>query len=216
MMATDCYAQFTNTTGKGASEEKYSISQIGYVSYANSREIEKAHGVSAGLVKGKRILDQYPIYIESGANLSYFFSSEDVLDDIFDDDLWDDYDDDYDYWCKDRIQWLNVSVPLNLSYIYELDQNVSISPFFGPALRVNILGKETYEDEDGKETWNMFSKKDWEGETPWRRVQLLGSVGLRLNYKKLSVAYQFQGEFVRLRKWVKGYQNSISIGVVLQ
>lgn len=102
--------------------DNYTRIYAGYTNFGAS-EGDGAHGVDFGFLKGINVAS-IPLYVEVGGELGWNTSTG------------------YVYEGKHLVEkdWhvFNVSMPVSLSYKFELSDNISLMPFTGPNFRFNV------------------------------------------------------------------------------
>lgn len=209
MASSSVFAQFANggsssSMGKSGSGEEYSRFTVSYtmggfdIDGSYDSELEPA-GVTVGLIHGKPLNTSLPLTLEYGANLT-----------------WMNYTDEDDYYTF-SLNMLDVTVPVNIAYSFELSDGVFLTPFAGPSARINILasGKDTYDDGyyDETEKISYFDKDDVGKNGVWSRFQIGAQVGVGLTFNKYYVGYQYQWDFMEISKKVTTNRNMLTVGV---
>jgi hypothetical protein len=203
------FAQFSKLSTLGnslsANTDDYSRFQIGYVVATpkfdgeDDEDNDKFKGVTLGAIYGTSLNSTIPIFLEGGYNLTWL--------------NWNDSDEDY----EEKWNVLNVTVPVNIAYKIGFgNDDFSIVPYAGINFKGNLLSIFKYEDDEESESFSYFDKNDVESGEEWNRFQFGGQIGIGINYKRLYLGYQFQGDFTELAKNFKMPTNSIILGISLK
>ncbi|MBR6106056.1 MAG: outer membrane beta-barrel protein [Paludibacteraceae bacterium] len=114
--------------------------------------------------------DRIPLFLQVGAEAVYETA-----------DYESDVPDDMGQFIDGRYHFMNVSVPVNISYRFG-KENFSVEPFLGMNFRGNIIGKMKYED---------GSERDFFDSEDANRFQFGLNVGVGFNIYKFYVGYKF-------------------------
>ncbi|MBR5435263.1 MAG: outer membrane beta-barrel protein [Muribaculaceae bacterium] len=155
-------------------------------------------GLTFGYSKAVGISETTPLFIEFGAALQYSFKSESGRD-----------------W-EEKFRMFSVKVSVNLVYDWQLpNSSVSIRPFAGLTLRGNISGKEIEEDDEYKSEYDLFDKKDMDGE-PFKRLQIGWQIGANVAFNnKFYLGLSYGSDFSEICKNVKISTTSITVGMYI-
>ena len=145
-------------------------------------------GFQVGYVKSFGISANSPIFIETGANLSYISGEIDKYDEI-------------------DMNMFSINVPVNLGYQYAFSETASIFPYAGVTLRGNILGK--YKG-DG-ESISIFDSDLDDG---WKanRFQIGWQVGVAATFNQFVVGVSYGTDFNEVIEGGKVATTAISVG----
>lgn len=136
-------------------------------------------GVTLGAVLGFSVTDELPIFVESGANLTWAHSAMDVAD--------------VDVKCT----YMNFAIPVNGVYKFEINDKVSVSGFAGLNLKVNFMAKEHIGD--SKFSW--LSKDDMGGRDNRANIFQLGcQLGAGVHLGQVYLGYEFQPDLMNFQK----------------
>lgn len=115
---------------------------------------------------------------------------------------------------KFKYQNINLQVPVNYVYRFNVAEGVSIDPYVGLNFKLHLTAKSKYDEKDAK--WaNQFDKKDvGEGET-WNRFQMGWHVGAGLNYDRYYLGVQFGTDFLPIYKEGDAKINTSSLKISL-
>ncbi|MBQ0058091.1 MAG: outer membrane beta-barrel protein [Bacteroidales bacterium] len=132
----------------------------GFQSMKNQTDSDK--GAQLGLLYGLNLTgNSAPLFFQLGAELNWVTYSEDEL----------------------RETLVNVAVPLNLSYKIAFSDNVSLEPYAGLNLRLNVMGSLSADGSD--------EKIDYFEDLDAKRFQLGLNVGASININNISLGYRF-------------------------
>ena len=145
-------------------------------------------GFQVGYVKSFGISANSPIFIETGANLSYISGEIDKYDEI-------------------DMNMFSINVPVNLGYQYAFSETASIFPYAGVTLRGNILGK--YKG-DG-ESISIFDSDLDDG---WKanRFQIGWQVGVAATFNQFVVGVSYGTDFNEVIEGGKVATTAITVG----
>lgn len=103
---------------------------------------------------------------------------------------------------------LSVNIPLSLVYRLNISDDFAISPNFGLDFRVNVTGKDKYE-ENGEEIYdiNIFSDGDA------KRFQAGWHIGVGFDYRALHFGVDYGTDFNNIVEESKGKTTSITLGL---
>lgn len=186
------------TVGAAFAQDNYNRLQVSYVSYkmTNSEMGDKEinpKGVNLGSVWGFLVSDVQPVFVETGLNLTWAHSAVD-----------------YQILTSKgefKYTYMNVAIPLNGVYKYEVNDKVAFSGHAGLNFKVNMMGKShstITEEITGyvdKQTLNWLSKKDMGSRDDRASIfQLGGQVGCGMHFSNLYIGYQFQMDFMKFQQ----------------
>lgn len=158
------------------------------------------NGFSLGYSHAFSLSANIPIYLETGVAGQYAFKSY--------------TEDDEDGW-ELKHSLLSLKVPVNVMYKFNLNEIVSIIPFFGISIRGNLIGKiKEIEPYDEDETYDLFDKKDMEGsDYTWKRFQIGWQIGLKARLgEKFIIGGSYGTDFNEIVKDYKIHTGAICIG----
>ncbi|MCR5362030.1 MAG: outer membrane beta-barrel protein [Bacteroidales bacterium] len=206
LISTMASAQFSNSKSSGhstanifsgSSVDDYKRVQVSFVaakmSFGGETADDATKGINAGILWGKGILDNVPLAVEYGANIT-----------------WTRYSDEEEYWgtkTETKENFMNIAIPVNLAYHFSVNDDVSVIPHAGLNMRVNVLAKSTAEVDGEKEETNWFDDSDA------KRFQLGANLGIGVTYQKYYLGYQFQADFMEFAEETKWRTNYITVGI---
>ena len=136
-------------------------------------------GVTLGAVLGFSVTDEQPIFVESGANLTWAHSAMDVAE------------------VDVKSTYMNFAIPVNGVYKFEINDKVSVSGFAGLNLKVNFMAKEHIGD--SKFSW--LSKDDMGGRDNRANIFQLGcQFGAGVHLGQIYLGYEFQPDLMNFQK----------------
>lgn len=156
------------------------------------------NGFSLGYVQAFRLGRKLPLFLETGAGVNFLRHCEDESED--------------DYVEKYSVNLFSLSVPVNVVYKFDLTDKVSIKPYTGLYLRLNLMAKEKeesgYTGKTAKESYNMF-----DGDNGLKRVQLGWNVGVTLDYSRYNIGIGYALDFNEIEEESKFGTLSIRLGM---
>jgi len=179
--------------------QEYTRLQVGFLSNKLTNIDEDAiapKGFTLGGVMGLSVSDNLPLYLEPGVSLSWSHSAKDLKElgaKI----------------AETKFTYMNVAVPVNGVYKFELNDKVAFSAHAGINLKVNFMAKEhdkVYEPISGKQVskhdYSWLSKTDMgDRENRASIFQLGGQVGAGVHLNQFYIGYQFQTDFMKFQQW---------------
>lgn len=230
LVATSAFADGYNRAGVS-----YNNTHFGYNKEAGGKDDSfSTNGFGLEYIHGFNLTESTPIFLEVGANVNFDFGSK----------TWEGETERIsgtDYWFRDKEtnkkQYINLQVPVNFGYRFNVGENFKISPYVGLNFKFNLVGKyklkgETesnipmnvweaagYDAEDleweGK--WqSVFSKDDMGGsDWTWNRFQMGWHVGVGFQYKPFYLGLQYGTDFIPAFKYEKAKINTGNLKVSL-
>lgn len=145
-------------------------------------------GVSVGYLTGLSVSDNFPLFLETGANLSWTHSVEDYFTPSSD----------------IKFTHMNIALPLNLAYKFTINDRFNFVPFVGLNFKFNVLATQKI---DGKK-YNMLNKDDMGGrDNRGKYFQLGGHTGVGINLSEFYLGWEYQGDFMRFTEMDNGDKN---------
>lgn len=222
-LATSASAQFVNSgtsssTSNSSSFDVTSVKTSGwnriYVSYNPSKlkfdyddaDDIKFKGLTVGWLRGFGLTQKLPLYMEVGAGVQYRSYKEEESDSYGG----------YEASYSNKITMLSLNIPVNLLYRFNITDDFSISPYFGLDFRINVLGKNKYEEDYNGDVdsydWNLFDDDDMDGD-PWGRFQAGWHLGVGFDYRVLHVGVEYGTDFNEIAEKTKFATTSITLGL---
>ena len=220
-LATSASAQFVNSGSSNSSASSTSSSfdftsvktngwsRI-YVSYLPSKmkldyddaDDFKFKGFQVGWLKGFGLTQRLPLYMEAGAAIQYRSYKDEESDSYYD--------------FSQKCNLLSLNIPVNLLYRFNIKDDFSISPYFGLDFRINLLGKNKYEETyDGDtDSWdvNLFDDDDMDNEA-WKRFQAGWHIGVGFDYRIIHIAVEYGTDFNEIAEKSKFATTAITLGL---
>ncbi|MDE6527544.1 MAG: hypothetical protein K2L78_00670, partial [Muribaculaceae bacterium] len=164
-----------------------------------------------------------PMFVETGLNLNFGFGSKNIGKKI----------DVEDFWMQPQIKFqnINLQVPVNFVYRFNVMDDFSISPYVGLNFKLNLVSKmktkfdhnipseflgefdeEDLEMLDGK--WiNLFNsnEENMDGKDyTWNRFQMGWHIGVGFQYKPFYLGVQYGTDFIPAYKHTFEYEGEPS------
>lgn len=174
------------------------------------------NGIGVSYVHGFSLSRAVPLYLEVGGKFTTYFSSSDEQD--LQGALGLQPGQKIDINMKSTI--LNIAVPVNLGYRFNLGNSCKLMPYVGLYGRVHLWAKS-------KVDYKLFSdnelvvedktesnplKKDEDGNTPLKRFQVGWVAGVSFQYKPVTVGINFGTGFIKTRDNYTVYEIAASVG----
>lgn len=202
----------------------------------------KFKGFTVGYLRGFSLTKKVPLYMEIGLGFQYrnYKYSDEDLDRGLPQEAYEDDDVIIPYYGDEGVSvkytMMSLNIPINLLYRFNINNDFSISPYFGFDLRFNIkatrkvewVAPEDYEydnngtpvatsDKKTDQEWSQdcFDKKDMydDDDYVWNRFQAGWHIGVGLDYKALHIGVEYGKDFNELCKKAKLSTTSITLGV---
>lgn len=124
------------------------------------------------------------------------------------------------YKFETKYQNINLQVPVNYVYRFNVADGVSIDPYVGLNFKLHLTAKTKFEEtEDGeteKSDWVSAFDEDKVGkDNTWNRFQMGWHVGAGLNYDRYYLGVQFGTDFLPIYKQDKAKINTSSLKISL-
>lgn len=159
------------------------------LSYSNKgfSSSETVSALTLGYSKAIGMLDDVPFYLELGGALKYMWDSDEGV----------------------KTTFLSLKIPVDVVYSYKITDNISLDPYAGLYARLNLIGKEKFEDE----SVNLFSKDDM-GDDTWNRFQLglQGGVRVRFN-EQFAVGVGYTQDLTNVADHMKFHSIDLTLGL---
>lgn len=209
------HAQFVNSNQQSVAnngniaDEQYSVFSIGYNTNTfvyDDDDDDEFKGVAIKLTKVKKMSTPSPLYVDYGVLLTLGFCNDSEEDSNYSN---------YDYeWS---IKKLSLSIPVNISYKINVDNNVLLFPYAGVHLTGNLIGKATYtttyNDEEEEKDYNYFDKDDVGKDYVWKRMQYGFQVGANLKINKCTIGLEYSNDLNEICKKTKTSNVLFSVGL---
>ena len=204
-LTTSASAQFANSASSFGKSIWTTVNTDGYnriyVSYLPSKldmygvlDFKMNGSFQVGYLRGIGLTQKVPLYLEVGGVLQYRNGKFDFTES--------------GYVISEEINMLSVNIPLSLVYRLNISDDFAISPNFGLDFRVNVTGKDKYE-ENGEEIYdiNIFSDGDA------KRFQAGWHIGVGFDYRALHFGVDYGTDFNNIVEESKGKTTSITLGL---
>ena len=153
------------------------------------------------------------MFVEAGANLDFLFGSKGEKE--TDDDV---------YWDEDKTKFqnINIQVPVNFVYRFNVAEGVSIDTYVGLNFKFHFTNKykEEYTCSDSEynesgEWINLFNddeKNMGDKDATWNRFQMGWHVGVGCNYQRYYLGVQFGTDFIPAysHNYGEGYEPKVN------
>lgn len=199
----------------------------------------KFKGFTVGYLRGFSLTKKVPLYMEIGLGFqyrNYKYSSDELYINLpgnVDDDV-------IPVWFTEeersmKLTMMSLNIPINLLYRFNINDDFSISPYFGFDLRFNIKATQKWEwvapegltfdnygnitgyegETDQEWSQDCFDKEDMydDDDSVWNRFQAGWHIGVGLDYKALHIGVEYGKDFNELCKKAKLSTTSITLGV---
>lgn len=203
-------AQFANTNSSATTTSGSSGSSLDdswnsiYISYDmvkfvsgydNDYDLDFDGGFTFGWDKTQSISSDMPLYINYGGNIMYAY--------------WSDSEDDY----KLKVNYSALSIPINITYCFEVKDGIQILPYAGLNAKVGLVfnNVETYDGDS--ETYSYYDEDDM-GDYKFSRFQFGCQFGVNAIFNKFIVGIKYQTDFTEVSEdfEYKFSGTSISVG----
>lgn len=204
----------------------YDNSHFGYNKDAGGSDNNvNTNGFGIDYIHGFSLTQKAPVFLEVGINANFNFGSK-----SFDEEK--EYITD-EYWMSgketQKTQWINLQVPVNVVYRFNINDDFSIAPYLGLNFKLNLVGKVKWDyevdtnvpsdllnmagisesdlNEEGK--WeSLFSKDDMGEDGTWNRFQMGWHIGVGFQYKPFYLGVQYGTDFIPAFKYKSAKVNS--------
>lgn len=125
------------------------------------------------------------MFVEVGANVDFLFGSKKFKDD--------------GYELPFKTQNINLQVPVNYVYRFNIADGVSIDPYIGLNFKLHFTEKYKFDvdDPDYNKWYSVFDKKDMgDKDATWNRFQMGWQVGVGVNYERYYLGVQVGTDFI--------------------
>lgn len=130
------------------------------------------------------------MFVEVGANVDFLFGSRTDKGNYGEE--------------KFKTQNINLQVPVNYVYRFNIADGVSIDPYVGINFKLHFTEKykvdytdfEDPEDSEPGKWANVFDDKDMGKDNTWNRFQMGWQIGAGLNYEKYYLGVQVGTDFI--------------------
>lgn len=160
---------------------------------ADGSETAGLNGFGLNYIHGFGVAEN--MFVETGANVDFLFGNKSFKESE-DGDWWED---------KYKFQNINIQVPVNFVYRFNLTEGVSLDPYIGLNFKLHLTEKyqNEFSDSDGDKyegDWvSVFDdgEKAMDGKDyTWNRFQMGWHVGIGCNYEKYYLGVQVGTDFI--------------------
>lgn len=157
-----------------------------------SDENFSTNGVGINYIHGFSVSSSLPMFVETGLNFDFGFGSKSF--------------DKHEYsgtWYQDKLktQFISIQVPVNFAYRFDIADEMTLSPYIGLNLKLNLTGKERWDtdsndpDEKEKGKWaSVYDKDNWD--PTWNRFQMGWHIGVGVQYRPFYFGIQYGTDFI--------------------
>lgn len=193
--ATVSFAQFVNGTESGKQEapqaKAWKGMRLSYDRTFSRFDYKDADdciydGFTLGYVHAFSLTKKLPLFIETGGGVTFAR-----------------YGETDDNNTKYNTSVVGLTIPANVVYEYAINSKLSLKPYTGFYVRINVLSRnERQEDSGGHKSWNNY-KKDDVGEYTWNRVQGGWQIGATLDVRKFNIGIGYALDFNEISEKTK-------------
>lgn len=149
------------------------------------------NGFGIDYIHGFSVSKSLPMFVEVGGNVNFNFYSETEKEDGYKD--------------TNKFQNINLQVPVNFAWRFNIIEEFSIKPYVGLNFKLNFVSKSKsiWEDPDGEkeetEWLNYFDKGEKHMESSdytWNRFQMGWHIGVGFQYKPFYLGVQYGTDFI--------------------
>lgn len=183
----------------GTAMAQTSYNRVG-VSYDNTTLSAKGedsrglNGFGVSYIHGFGLTESMPLYLEVGGKLNMGFWSKDYEGE------------------KSKLNMMTLSVPVNVTYKYAVNEDFAIAPYLGLNFKYNLTAKE--KEGDG-ESVSMFDKDKMGDDGTWNRFQMGWHVGVGFQYKPYYLGISWGTDFINVYKHEDYKISSSNLAVTL-
>jgi hypothetical protein len=149
------------------------------------------NGIGIDYIHGFSVSKSLPMFVELGGNINFNFHSETEEED--------------GYKATAKFQNINLQVPVNFAWRFNIIDDFSIKPYVGINFKLNLVSqnKAEYENPDGEKEdskWISCFDKGEEAmdgsEYTWNRFQMGWQIGVGFQYKPFYLGVQYGTDFI--------------------
>lgn len=172
------------------------------------------NGFGVGYNIDFRVSRTMPLYVGTGLNARFLFNEKEILDD----EVYDLVD------IEAHNTFINLNVPLNVSYRVPVADNFYLTPEVGLDFRLQlyahsqidtdidgVIGNVAGEFQEGSRGVNLLSKNQM-GDEHLRRFQMGWHAGLNFEYRHVNLGLTYGTDFVKLHKNLGAGHFLVSLG----
>lgn len=200
--ASAAFAEGYNRVGLSYDNTRYSFNK----DYDDDLDGVSTNGFGIDYIHGFSLSSSTPIFLEAGLNLNFGFGGTDVGEKVT-------YQ---NYWMQGKVKYqnINLQIPVNFVYKFDLGNDMSLAPYVGLNFKFNLVSKKKsyadhnipdsmLDDDDKKDfegEWvNLFSSDDdnmGDKDYTWNRFQMGWHVGVGFQYTKFYFGIQYGTDFI--------------------
>ncbi len=208
---TPAMAQFTAGGSSSSDSENKGYNRVA-VSYNNSLYSPNIvadgitsiglNGVGVNFIHGFSLSETLPMFLEVGGNLNFDFGSQDLTDKLTEGEYW--------AQAKQLYQDINLQVPVNFLWKFNINENFSLDTYFGLNFKLHLsstqkkdidtnIPEEVWEEAGIKteyESISLFDEDKMGKDNTWNRFQMGWHVGVGAHYKKFYLGLQYGTDFI--------------------
>lgn len=191
----------------------YNNTHFGYNKELGGKENNfSGNGFGIDYVHGFSLSSKLPMFIETGLSFNMGFSSKSWDKEEYSDGTW--------YEDKTIGQNINLTLPVNFVYRFNVTDGFSIAPFAGINLKLHLSErfKEKCDSNDPdykeeSEWYSVFDKKEMGEDGTFNRFQMGWQVGCGFQYKPLYLGISYGTDFIPAYKYEKEKINTGNLKV---
>ena len=186
-----------------ASAEDYNRVAISYdnTHYGYNKDYKAEYDVDPSFsTNGFGLSNNLPMFLEVGGNVNFNFYSKTDESSIWDEPL----------KYKSQFQNINLQVPVNFVWRFNVVEDFTIAPYVGLNFKLNFMSRmrayidgdweDKAEEDEAKEWTNLFSDSKDKGvgdkDLTWNRFQMGWHVGVTFQYTQWSLGVQYGTDFI--------------------
>ena len=189
-LSTTAFAQDYNMVGISYGNTSYGYNDAYGEDHKDNNFSTNGFGID--YIHGFSLSNSLPMFVELGGNINFNFYSNTETEEY--------------YKYTQKFQNINLQVPVNFAWRFNVTDGFSIKPYAGINFKLNFVSqtKSIWEDtEDGEkeeDDWiNCFDKgeKHMDGsDYTWNRFQMGWQIGVGFQYKPLYLGVQYGTDFI--------------------
>ena len=158
------------------------------------------NGFGLNYIHGFGLSNNLPMFLEVGGNVNFNFYSKTDESSIWDEPL----------KYKSQFQNINLQVPVNFVWRFNVVEDFTIAPYVGLNFKLNFMSimrayidgdwEDMAEEDEAKEWTNLFSDSKDKGvgdkDLTWNRFQMGWHVGVTFQYTQWSLGVQYGTDFI--------------------
>lgn len=122
----------------------------------------------------------------------------------------------YSSEMNSKFTYLALNVPVNLGYLFQINDKIAVMPYFGIDFRANLLGKMKMEIDGGESSsYDVFYDSDMEdfGQDSWKKFSAGWHVGLLLDMKKANFSLEYGSDMNKINGDDRFKMLRLSLGI---